>query len=124
VRLLLDENVEKALLNVFPWRESNLGLRRRHPGLDVVRVVDVGLGGRSDTEILEWAAREGRVVVSRDRATLSAEAARRIEGGKPMPGLILLRRGVGVGRILEDLELLLATARPGELENAILYLPL
>jgi predicted nuclease of predicted toxin-antitoxin system len=124
VRLLLDENVEKALLNVFPWRESNLGLMRRHPGLDVVRVVDVGLGGRSDTEILEWAAREGRVVVSRDRATLSAEAARRIEGGKPMPGLILLRRGVSVGRILEDLELLLATARPGELENAILYLPL
>ncbi|ALJ92369.1 DUF5615 family PIN-like protein [Thermus aquaticus] len=116
--------MEKALLNVFPWRESNLGLRRRHPGLDVVRVVDVGLGGRSDPEILEWAAREGRVVASRDRATLSAEAARRIEGGKPMPGLILLRRGVGVGRILEDLELLLATARPGELENAILYLPL
>ncbi len=104
MRLLLDENVEKALLNVFPWRESNLGLRRRHPGLDVVRVVDVGLGGRSDPEILEWAAREGRVVVSRDRATLSAEAARRIEGGKPMPGLILLRRGVGVGRILEDLD--------------------
>lgn len=124
MRLLLDENVEKALLKVFPWRESNLGLRRRHPGLDVVRVVDVGLGGRSDPEILEWAAREGRVVVSRDRATLSAEAARRIEGGKPMPGLILLRRGVGVGRILEDLELLLATAWPGELENAILYLPL
>jgi predicted nuclease of predicted toxin-antitoxin system len=90
----------------------------------VVRVVDVGLGGRSDPEILEQAAREGRVVVSRDRATLSAEAARRIEGGKPMPGLILLRRGVGVGRILEDLELLLATARSGELENAILYLPL
>lgn len=124
MRLLLDENVEKALFNVFPWRESNLGLRRRHPGLDVVRVVDVGLGGRSDPEILEWAAREGWVVVSRDRATLSAEAAWRIEGGKPMPGLILLRRGVGVGRILEDLELLLATARPGELENAILYLPL
>jgi hypothetical protein len=66
----------------------------------VVRVVDVGLGGRSDPEILEWAAREGRVVVSRDRATLSAEAVRRIEGGKPMPGLTLLRRGVGVGRIL------------------------
>jgi hypothetical protein len=42
-----------------------LGLKWRHPGLDVVRVVDVGLGGRSDTEILEWAAREGRVVVSR-----------------------------------------------------------
>jgi hypothetical protein len=64
VRLLLDENVEKALL---------LGLRRRHPGLDVVRVVDVGLGGKPDLEVLKWAAREGRVVVSRDRATLSAD---------------------------------------------------
>jgi hypothetical protein len=90
----------------------------------VAWVVDVGLGSKPDLEVLGWAAREGRVVVSRDRATLSAEAARRIEGGKPMPGLTLLRRGVGVGRILEDLELLLATARPGELKNAILYLPL
>ncbi len=115
MKLLLDENVEKALF---------LGLKRRYPGLDAVRVVDVGLGGKSDAEVLEWAAREGRVLVSRDQATLSAEAVRRIEGGKPMPGLILLRRGVGVGRILEDLELLLATARPGELENAVLYLPL
>ena len=48
----------------------------------MVWVVDVGLGGRSDPEILEWAAREGRVVVSRDRATLSAEAARGVEGGQ------------------------------------------
>lgn len=114
MKLLLDENVERALF---------LGLKRRHPGLDVVRVVDVGLGGRPDAEVLEWAAREGRVLVSRDHATLSAEAARRIEEGRPMSGLILLRRGVGVGRILEDLELLLTAARPGELENAILYLP-
>ncbi len=74
-----------------------LGLKWRHPGLDVVRVVDVGLGGKPDLEVLEWAAREGRVVVSRDRATLSAEAARRVSEGRPMPGLILLRRGAGWG---------------------------
>ena len=58
-----------------------LGLKWRHPGLDVVRVV-----------------------VSRDRATLSAEAARRVSEGRPMPGLILLRWGAGLGRILEDLD--------------------
>ncbi|WP_448567753.1 DUF5615 family PIN-like protein [Thermus sp.] len=111
MKFLLDENVEKALF---------LGLKRRHPGLDVVRVVDVGLGGKPDLEVLEWAAQERRVGVSRDRATLSAEAARRVEEGR----LILLRRGAGLGRILEDLDLLLATARPEELENAVLYLPL
>ena len=125
MKFLLDENVEKALF---------LGLKRRHPELDVVRVVDVGLGGKPDLEVLEWAAQERRVVVSRDRATLSAEAVRRVEEGRPMPGLILLRRGAGLGRILvvhlgkggprADLDLLLATARPEELENAVLYLPL
>lgn len=115
MKFLLDENVEKALF---------LGLKRRHPGLDVVRVVDVGLGGKPDLEVLEWAAQDRRVVVSRDRATLSAEAVRRVAEGRPMPGLILLRRGAGLGRILEDLDLLLTTARPEELENAVLYLPL
>jgi len=30
-----------------------------------MRVVDVGLGGKPDLKVLEWAAREGRVVVSR-----------------------------------------------------------
>jgi len=88
VKFLLDENVERVLF---------LGLKWRHPGLDVVRVVDVGLGGKPDLEVLEWAAREGRVVVSRDRATLSAEAARRVSEGHPMPGLILLRQGAGWG---------------------------
>ena len=125
MKFLLDENVERVLF---------LGLKWRHPGLDVVRVVDVGLGGKPDLEVLEWAAREGRVVVSRDRATLSAEAARRVSEGRPMPGLILLRWGAGLGRILEDLDRfgapaphmnrLLATARLEELENAVLYLPL
>ena len=70
----------------------------------MVRVVDVGLGGKPDLEVLEWAAREGRVVVSRDRATLSAEAARRVSEGRPTPGLILLRWGAGLGRILENLD--------------------
>jgi len=45
----LDENVEKALF---------LGLKRRHPGLDVVRVVDVGLGG--DQTLRSWSGPPGK----------------------------------------------------------------
>lgn len=38
-----------------------------------------------------------RAVVSRDRATMGLEAARRIEAGERMSGLLLIRRGVGTG---------------------------
>jgi len=73
MKLLLDENLEAAILR---------GLLRLSPDLDVVRVVDVGLAGAPDQAVLAWAAEQGRVVVSRDRAAMSLEAARRIEAGE------------------------------------------
>jgi len=114
MKLLLDENLEAAILR---------GLLRLSPGLDVVRVVDVGLAGAPDQAVLAWAAEQGRVVVSRDRATMSLEAARRIEAGEPMPGLLLIRRGASVGEVLRALELILACAQEGELEGVIEYIP-
>ena len=114
MKLLLDENLEAAILR---------GLLRRSPGLDVVRVVDAGLAGAPDPAVLAWAAEQGRVVVSRDRATMSLEAARRIEAGEPMPGLLLIRRGASVGEVLRALELILACAQEGELEGVIEYIP-
>jgi predicted nuclease of predicted toxin-antitoxin system len=114
MKLLLDENLEAAILR---------GLLRHSPGLDVVRVVDVGLAGAPDQAVLAWAAEQGRVVVSRDRATMSAEAARRIESGEPMPGLLLIRRRVSIGAVLRALELILACAQEGELEGVIEYIP-
>ncbi|GEM82208.1 DUF5615 family PIN-like protein [Meiothermus hypogaeus] len=59
MKLLLDENLEAAILR---------GLLRVRPGLDVVRVVDVGFAGAPDRVVLAWAAKQTRVVVSRDRA--------------------------------------------------------
>jgi predicted nuclease of predicted toxin-antitoxin system len=114
MKLLLDENLEAAILR---------GLLRLSPDLDVVRVVDVGLAGAPDQAVLAWAAEQGRVVVSRDRATMSLEAARRIEAGEPMPGLLLIRRGASVGEVLRALELILACAQEGELEGVIEYIP-
>jgi len=114
MKLLLGENLEAAILR---------GLLRLSPGLDVVRVVDVGLAGAPDQAVLAWAAEQGRVVVSRDRATMSLEAARRIESGEPMPGLLLIRRRASVGEVLRALELILACAQEGELEGVIEYIP-
>lgn len=45
------------------------GLRRRMPELDIVRIQDAGLSGADDPTVLEWAAREGRILLTHDVST-------------------------------------------------------
>ena len=46
------------------------GLLRRLPRLDLVRAQDVDLAGMHDKKVLEWAAKEGRLVLTHDFATM------------------------------------------------------
>ncbi|MFY7934380.1 MAG: DUF5615 family PIN-like protein, partial [Microcystis aeruginosa] len=55
IKLLVDENFDNTIVR---------GLFRRNPMLDMVRVQDVGLSGMDDPTILEWAAQEGRVLLT------------------------------------------------------------
>ena len=63
------------------------GLLRKKPNLDIVRVQDAGFRGAEDPVILEWAADEGRVVVTHDAATLTYYAYERVRAGLSMPGV-------------------------------------
>jgi len=50
VKFLADEHIDLTVIR---------GLQRRYSDLDIARGVDVGLGGTSDSEVLEWAAADG-----------------------------------------------------------------
>jgi len=115
LKFLADENLDNDILR---------GLELRNPGLDILRVQDVGLSGAEDREVLEWAAQNGRAVVSDDRRTLAHFATQRVEARKKMPGLFLLRRKAPLGPVIDDLLLLAECSREGEWEGRILYLPL
>jgi predicted nuclease of predicted toxin-antitoxin system len=39
---------------------------RRCPDIDIGRAQDVGLGGKTDPEVLAWAAAESRVILTHD----------------------------------------------------------
>jgi predicted nuclease of predicted toxin-antitoxin system len=39
---------------------------RRQPDIDIIRVQDVGLSGEDDPIVLEWAAQEGRILLTHD----------------------------------------------------------
>jgi len=78
VRLLLDECLSQRLVPLL-----------EEAGHDVIHVVDNGLGGRVDDDVLESARTEGRVLVSSD--TDFGELLAR--GDAALPSLILFRQG-------------------------------
>jgi len=100
------------------------GLRRRLPRLDVVRVQDVGLIARPDTEVLEWAANENRVVLTHDVSTMSKHAFDRVNGKLTMPGVIEISQDVPIGEAIEELVLIAECSLENEWQNQVIYLPL
>ncbi|WP_026103563.1 DUF5615 family PIN-like protein [Pseudanabaena sp. PCC 6802] len=114
MRLLTDENFNGAILR---------GLMRRLPDLDIVRVQDVGLINASDPDILEWAASEGRILLTHDVATITMYAYERIDRGLPMPGVVEAIATAPIGKIVDDLELLVLCGKPEDYENQILFVP-
>ncbi len=79
LRLLADENLKEQIVN---------GLRRRLPGVDIVTARDAGLLGDEDPDLLDWAGRKGRVIVTHDIRTMKDFAYARVETGAPMPGVL------------------------------------
>ena len=100
------------------------GLLRRNPDLDIVRVQDAGLSGGDDPAVLEWAALQGRVLLTHDVSTLTTHAFDRVRADRPMPGVFEIRSTAGAGDVIDDLILLAECSHQGEWEGQVRYLPL
>jgi hypothetical protein len=100
------------------------GLLRRNPRLDIVRAQDAGLSGAGDEAVLEWTAREGRVLLAHVVSTLTRHVYKRVKAHLRMPGVFEVGRGVTVGAAIEDILLLAELSLAGEWEGQIHYLPL
>jgi len=114
LRLLIDEDVHGDIV---------AGLRRRQPTLDLLRVQDVGLRHTPDPVILEWAAQQGRVVISVDKKTLAVVAWDRVAHGLPMPGVAILRIILTIGQAINELEVIALAGNPDDLRDQVIYLP-
>lgn len=111
LQFLADENFNNQIVR---------GVLRRNLTLDIVRVQDVGLAGKDDPTVLEWAAQRGRVVLTHDVTTMTDFAYERVQAGLSMPGLFEVSRRVPVGLVIEELLLLAACS----LEGQVRFLPL
>jgi hypothetical protein len=115
LRLATDEDFNNRIVR---------GLLRRQPDLDILRVQDAGLAGRDDEEVLDWAAREGRILITHDVTTMKQTAYDRIAAGLPMPGVFEISQDVSIGTALEELLLLILYSDQDEWQGQVRFLPL
>ncbi|HEX8195841.1 MAG TPA: DUF5615 family PIN-like protein [Pyrinomonadaceae bacterium] len=115
IRFLADEDFNRRILR---------GLKRRLPALDIVRVQDVGLITQPDTEVLEWAANENRIILTHDVTTMTKHAFDRVELGLKMPGVIEVSQNIQIGEAVEELILIAECSLENEWLNQVIYLPI
>ncbi|MCS7300061.1 MAG: DUF5615 family PIN-like protein [Fimbriimonadales bacterium] len=114
MRVAVDANFRREIIE---------GLQRRMPHLDVVWVQQVGLEQAPDEAVLEWAAKEARILLTHDHRTMPDAVYRRIQEGLYTPAVIVVYQLTSVRRAIEDLELVLGASLPGELEARVIRLP-
>ncbi|HXG21731.1 MAG TPA: DUF5615 family PIN-like protein [Methylomirabilota bacterium] len=115
LRFVADEDFTRAIVR---------GVCRARSTIDIVRVQDVGLRTQEDAVVLNWAATEGRIVLTHDVQTMPAYAYERVRNGLPMPGVFVVPQNEAIGRIIEDLILLAECSKDDEWEGQVQYLPL
>jgi Domain of unknown function (DUF5615) len=100
------------------------GLRRRVPNVNLLTAQEAGLQGRPDPVVLEWAAAEGRVLVTQDRRTMVGHALTRVGAGLPMPGVLVRRKRTTIRQIIDALELVACCGIPEDFRDQVQFLPL
>jgi predicted nuclease of predicted toxin-antitoxin system len=111
---LADENFHRAIVR---------GLRLQRPEIDVVRVQEVGLIGADDPAVLDWAARERRLLLTHDQATVPDFAGNRVAAGLPMPGVVRVPDTMSLAEAIEAILVIAECSQDGEWEGHVLYLP-
>ena len=85
---------------------------------------DFGLDMRSDPEVLDWAARNGFILISHDVNSMRGFAYERIARGERMTGLFLVHQTDAIAPIIENLIVIWAGSEAEEWKNGVWYLPL
>jgi hypothetical protein len=122
LRFVLDEHLRGGSL----WQAIQ---QHNAPGnyrLDVVRVgdpLDLPLG-TTDPDLLVWAEREGRIILSFDYHTMPRHFADHLRNGRHSPGLLLILPNRAVADLLASLLLIAYCGNCIDFQDRTEFLPL
>ena len=114
IRFAVDEDFDERVVR---------GVARRNSAVDFLSVKEAGLRYAPDSEVLDWAARTERVLLSHDRNTMVGEAKLRINSGLGMKGLIIVPQGGRLGNHIEQIIDIFDYDNIGNWESRIEFFP-
>ncbi len=112
LKFLTDEDFNNRII---------LGLMRRLPSIDLVRVQDTAAFRQDDSLVLALAAEQERILLSHDENTMIKVANERVRDARPMPGLIIIHQSTPIGFVIDELEIL-AWGEPEEFNLQVAYI--
>ena len=115
MRFLADENFDNDILR---------GILGKTDDFDVVRVQDTEVYQAADPLVLEWAAKENRILLTRDISTMPDFAYERIAAGLSMPGMFVVNDQTPIGQVIAELLVISSASEAAEWEDRVFYLPL
>lgn len=120
LKFLIDENLRGPLWNAIQ-RHNAIGL----DPIDAIRVGDIPdlPLGSSDPDILKWAEKENRILVSFDSQTMPGHLNDFLATASQSPGVLLIRPGAGFREIVQLLVMIAWISDPDEYRNRVSYLP-
>jgi hypothetical protein len=97
-------------------------LRHRYPSMDFQTGHEAGFESLPDEQVLEIAAREGRILVSHDLSTMPMHFANFI-AQQDSPGILLIPQVLPIRIAIEELALIWGASEAEEYANLITWLP-
>ena len=94
------------------------------PNLDLVRARDIGMAQTPDSDILEWAANAGRIVLTHDIKTMVPDAWARVAAGLPMPGVLAVTLATPYHIVSDDIVQSALYGQESEWANQVRYSPI
>ena len=115
MKWLADENLDNAIVR---------GLLRRSYGFDIARAQDVPqTSGQEDTVMLDWATRNGRVVLTHDVSTMIPAMREQLRVSRCAP-IVFVPDSLPVGQAVEEILLLDGCSVGDDWAAGVVYLPL
>jgi hypothetical protein len=119
-RYLLDEHLRGLL-----WHAVQQHNARGVDPIDVLRVgdpPDLPLGS-IDPDILVWAEREGRVVLTFDRRTMPVHLTNHLKAGRHSPGVFVIRPLFPLPQVVDELALHAHAGDPLAYQDRVTFIP-
>jgi Domain of unknown function (DUF5615) len=120
LRFVLDENARGPI-----WDAVLAHKAKGITPLDIVRVgdpADIPLG-TLDPEVLSWAEREDRILISYDKNTMPGHLNDHLLRGNNSPGVLIVRETVPLAEVVDYLVILAYASDPWEWADRVDFIP-